>query len=206
MTGGKASLLRPEFVCRLQQTAKRFNLHTQRAGKYQWILARRVNNEWVDDSNVDVRAEIRKEDFYAECSREINKVLGFPICAASGETLRRWCEMDESYKNFRELDPLKDILSFEHFRSARHLATLPENAMETPASILAFSYSMKFTRDEMEKHFDKRKMGGVPEYERVIGWLDSLQLSELEWIRSTEDRSAYVMHLSEARKIAERYH
>lgn len=205
--GGKVSLLRPEYVTKLQRAAKQLRKFQRRAGKYQWIIGRMVNDEWNHPDNADIRAELHKEVFYAESSREINKILPFPIC--SPETLRRWCEVDASYQNMRpEVEPLKDILSFEHFRVARKLAALPENEAKfnTPEHILAFAYAEEFTVDEMEKHFDSRKLDGVPEYTRVLGWFDSLQTASLEWIRSEADKAEYVQHITAARSIAERYH
>lgn len=202
---GKVSLLRPEFVRQLQRTAKQYDHHHKRAGRYQFILARRVNEEWAKE----YEGEVRKEDYYAACSYEINAALGFPICSYSGETLRRWCELDSSYRNISEsLYPLFDILSIEHFRIARRLAKLPENESKcnTPEHILAFAYANKMTADEMEQHFDPNKAEPVHPYDSAIGHFDSLLTNKFEWIRDVHDRQEIVRHLSEARKIAERYH
>ena len=145
---------RPEFLSRVRCTAKELHASRQAESKHQWAVARMVNDEWCWVEQEFGKGEINKLYFYAATSEQINSALPFPVCAASGETLRRWCEVAASYANM-DTSMLETALSFEHFRAARSLAKLSKNEQAgiTPYDILLRAAQEPWTVEEMEAHF-----------------------------------------------------
>lgn len=160
-----------------------------------------VNDEWK--GNPDYDKEIRKEEFYVECCKEMNSGFDFPVIGDSGQTLRRWCEVEESYAKLPALAEFREVLSFDHFFQARRMANHPEiYHITAPDIALAKAIENKWDAGDMVYHFSPKEP--VHEYDKVIGWLDSLQTIKLSTvIKDMDQRKQAEYHLSEFRKIVE---
>ena len=192
-------LLDYDFVKTLQSEGRKLYVMQNVTCKKQWLLADAVNAEWERNG---YEGEITKEDFYSECSRAINHGLPFPICAASGQTLRRWCEVTESYAKLPALEEFKEILSFDHFFQARRMANDDKYELPSPDIALAKAVQHKWTASEMVFHFSPKEP--PHEYDKVIGLLDSLQSIKIDWIKDPERRKQAKYHLSQYRQIVEK--
>lgn len=197
-TSGKlsqSSFLPPEFVAELQTQARRFAMLEKAKSRREWKFGETVNRAWCELCQ-DVKAEVSKEQFYVECSYHINSVCEFPLVSASGETLRRWCEVAASFAEVPGIEIMRETLSFDHFRQARILAG--KGKVSVPVYALAVAASEGYTAEEMRTHFDPPQ--ALDEFSRVTGWIDSLQTARFEWL-AKEKREKLTYHLSEIRKI-----
>jgi hypothetical protein len=200
MTSGKLSqnsFLPSAFVAELQTQARRYATLEKIKSRREWKFGELVNCQW-DRLDADVKAEISREMFYVECSRLINDVADFPIVSASGETLRRWCEVAAAYQNMPGLEIIREQLSFDHFRRARILAN--KGKVIVPSYALAVAATQGYTAEEMATHFDPPQAPN--EFERVTGWIDSLQAARFEWL-ARDKRERLASLLGEIRKILE---
>ena len=191
------------FTRRLSRVAVKFERHQRRADEYKWLITEIVLREW--EENETLRAEIRKHDYYAMASETINAALPYPVCSASGETLRQWCDIAEAYRHMPARDAFRKVLKWQHFAQARRLANLPENISQglTPDLILAEAYNNHLTAEEMRDRFDPSRSEPVHEYDRAIGWLDSLQGLGFGWIKDKDKRNEINKHVAEIRRILE---
>lgn len=191
-----SDLLDYAFVDKLQAEARKLSIMQNVTCKKQWCIGDMVNDEWRQYDG-----EITKEQFYEECSRAINHGLPFPICSASGQTLRRWCEVTESYAKLPALDAFKEALSFDHFFQARRMANDEKYSLPAPDIALAQAVQNKWTVSEMVFHFSPKEP--VHEYDKAISWLDSLQRVKLDWIKDADKRKKAEYHLDQFRQIVE---
>lgn len=198
----ESSFLDSAFVAQLRNEARKYGYLSKLKTRKQWQFAALVCLEWERIKNRDeIKDEISKYDYYSECSYWINAALPFPLVAASGETLRRWCEIYETYKNMIGFEQMKPLLSFNHFERAKWLANHSER-VSVPALALATAISLRLTADEMVKHFNGNH-NGVHPFEKAIGALDVLQAVKYEWL-TRDDRETVIRDLSEVREILER--
>lgn len=205
MTMNKSEFFfRPEFLANLRRAVKKYHTSARAASKHQWAIARLVIEEW---ERIEARyeSEINKLYFYAATSHEINAVLPFPICTESGETLRRWCEVAKSYEN-ADTFMFESVLSFDHFRIARTLAKLPKNEMagNVPMVILLRCAQEGWTVEEMQMHYGDG-LDKPSEFDKAVGWLDSLQATKFEWVKERSARDEIKFHLSRVREIVSEY-
>ena len=191
-------LLDYEFVDRLQSEARKLHLIDTAKSKKQWLFGEMANDEWKRGG---YDGEITKDKFLQECSRAINHGLPFPIVAESGETLRRWCEVAESYAKMPALSIFRQVLSFDHFFQARRLANDPTCKLPAPDIALAEAIQKKWTASEMVSHYAPKHL--AHDYDKVINWLDGLQGVKFEWVKDTDRRERAVALLQELREIVE---
>jgi len=196
-----SEILRPEFSCQLQQESRKYNLIQKAKSKKEWHFGNLVNVEW-ESAGDDMKTEISKDQFYAECSRVMNAELPFPIVTDSGQTLRRWCNVAESYANMPGLEAFQEALSFDHFFHARRMANDPAIPLSIPVLVLAEAVKNKWVVKEMIQHYAPPEL--VHDYDKALGWLDSLQAIKLDWIKNKTEREEAQMHLSAYRQIVER--
>jgi hypothetical protein len=201
MLNFNTELLSAEFAGRLQAEARKYGLIAYAKSKKQWLFGDMINAEWK--RNPDFSAEITKEEFYIECSRVMNSGMSFPVVGESGQTLRRWCEVAESFANMPALEEFKEVLSFDHFFQARRMANKPEiYHISTPVLALAEAVIRKWDSAEMVYHFSPKEP--VHEYDRAISYLDGLQSLKLEnYINDPDKRKQAEYHISELRKLIE---
>ena len=194
----RSTFLPAVAVMRLKQEARKYKLIERAKSKKEWAIGGMVNVMW-SELPLDVTDEISKDQFYEECSYWLNCQFEIPIVGASGETLRRWCELSVSYAD-PIFDPLKQVLSTDHFRKARITSGKLEQQGKViaPAYMLATAASNKMTADEMMHLFNPPVQ--PTDYDRVVGWVDSLQTMKFDWLPKAR-RAAVVRLLQEIRKV-----
>jgi hypothetical protein len=170
-------LLTPAFVTDVQVIAEQYDAYQGKADNEVWKLSRRVIAEWESE----YKGEISKEDFYAAASYAINAAMGRKRLSASGETLRRWCDIVGSYAEMPEIDTFADFLPFEVFRVARHCSKSPKAQGMTHWEIVSIAYEEQLSADELERRYGDDR-GSVSEYDKVIGFMSSLQSFSFEWM------------------------
>ncbi|RPJ29426.1 MAG: hypothetical protein EHM33_00845 [Chloroflexi bacterium] len=173
MTSGKVHqhpFIPPAAVDNLRRQASRLAALGHAKDRREWKFGELVNKTW-DNLPEDVTAEVSREMFFVECSRLINEQADFPIVSASGETLRRWCEVVAAFENMPGIEIMREHLSFEHFRLARVLAN--KGKVSVPAYALAVAAEQRYTADEMRQHFDPPEP--PDEYARATGHLEWME-------------------------------
>lgn len=147
-------ILTDETVRTLQQAGRRL-VNIQRAeSRKQWEIGKLANEVW-DNLPADMREEIRKADFYAECSQWINHAAGRAVVGTSGETLRRWADVEKYFRQFPNIEIWKENLFFNHFERARIIGGNPLTPVTAPEA-LAFAVENNWTASEMSEELDKK--------------------------------------------------
>ena len=141
------TLLPAPTIRRLQRGGQQFARAEKRLSRLQFFFARLAIREWWLLPE-EARDEIRLLDFYAECSQYINEGAGYVIVSASGETLRRWCDVAGHYDGLSGMAEMESIFSFDYFDKARRIGTDPTNAL-TSLEALNLAYDNGWSSDEM---------------------------------------------------------
>ncbi len=162
-----SEVLDPEFCSRLQYDAAYYDVHQSFADQTKWDIAKQVNEWWSEHQGV---FEGNKKAYFAEVSRVANIGLEKPRFSQSGETLRKYCELQESYKNVKGADNLLKQTSFDHLMTARKLAK--DGKVDSPLKALTEAFQNGWTEEEMRTHFDPPEL--VHPYDKITGWLASL--------------------------------
>jgi hypothetical protein len=149
-----SEILPDETVLKLQTEGRKYAALSKLKERKEWYFGNFINRLWETLPD-DMREEIRLIDFYAECSAAINSGVRFPVVGTSGETLRRWCEVARHYQKFPNLDTVKRVLSFDHFRVARSLA-LDETNNIASIDALKLAVEHEWTADEMRTQLATR--------------------------------------------------
>src|SRR5690242_5167020 len=97
-----SEVLGAEFCNELRDNAKAFDAVQENADNSKWAIAKLVN-EMYDENKA--RFE-NKNLYYAECSKVVNAGCKRKRFSDSGETLRRWCEVQAYYAPFSYSDKL----------------------------------------------------------------------------------------------------
>ncbi len=197
------SQLRPQFVQAIRAEAQAYAEARESSDAHQWTIGALALAEWREQYSGERGGpdEISKMEFYQLASEAINSALPFPIVAQSGHTLRLWVNMAETYEHTDAA--IKDALTYQHFRDAKRLAAMPENEGKNPDYFLAQAITGQLTADEMLERYDPKRSEPVHEYDKVIGWLDSLQAVKLGWIRDATQRKEFAEHAAAMRRIIE---
>lgn len=200
-----SAVLDPEFVKDLQANAQDYDGFQSESDDSKWVIARRVNEMWEEHKNMTYPlttdpAFPTKMDYYAECSRVANIGLKHKRFSDSGETLRRWCEIQESYAAFSQADLLLSELSFDHLVRARKLAR--DEKVKSPILALAKAMEAGYTADEMQEHFDPKQP--VHPYDKVKGWLAGLlDKNNWKWVKKSENVKQILFHAAEIKRLSE---
>jgi thymidylate synthase ThyX len=148
-------ILDDKTVTALQRAGRRLKNIYRAESRKQWELGRLANDVW-DNLPADMKEEIRKVDFYAECSQWINHAAGRAVVGTSGETLRRWADVEKYFRQFPDLDAWKDALKFHHFEWARKIGgNILTNT--TAPEALALAVHHNWTAEEMSNELDKKQ-------------------------------------------------
>ncbi len=172
-------VLDPEFCTELRGNAKAFDASQEDADNSQWEMAALVNGMWSEHKGQFEN----KNQYYAECSRVANIGLKHKRLSDSGETLRRWCEVQAFYAPFSWAAQLLDKLTFSHLLTNKKLHK--DGKVKSVLEALERAVKEKWTSDEMKEHFDPSLP--VHPYDMVQGHLASL-MSKDNWqfIKSKE--------------------
>ena len=164
------SFLPPDVIDDLQRHARRYAAVERVMDRHQWYFAEKVNSLWTSLPD-GVKAEVRMEGFYVECSYWINKAAGYAIVGSSGETLRKWCETAAPFAGLPGLEAIKERLRFDHFKVALYLSN--KGKVPVPSYALAFAIEHDYTADELRRHFDPPQP--PDDYARATGHLEWME-------------------------------
>lgn len=198
-------VLDPEFIAELQANAKAYDAIQENADNSQWTIARIVNGMYSEHKSQFINAETGKPDkgmYYAECSRVANIGLKKSRFSESGETLRRWCEVQSLYAPFSWADQLLDKLSFSHLQVNKKLHK--DGKVKTVLEALERAIVEKWTSDEMREHFDP----SIPPhpYELIQGRLAGLQnWEDYPFLKDRTKAEECAAHAAAINKIIREY-
>jgi hypothetical protein len=181
------SPLDPEFIKDVQANAKEYDTFQSESDDSKWTIARKTNEMWPEHKGLVVQDAAWEEpkllfptkmDYYMEVSRVANMGLRKKRFSDSGETLRRWCEVQETYSQFPQADLLLSEVSFDHLVKAKKLAK--DGKVKSPIHALAWAMNAdeRHTADEMKEHFDP-SLPTHP-YDQLKGWLAGM-LNKATW-------------------------
>ena len=160
---GKAlpkSQMRPEFAGWLKlYVGPRLSSAQQTDTELRFEIASCCNMELIEHGY-----DGTNEEFYAEASYYL-KSAGVVDISASGETLRRWMDLEKFYSNLTGRDVYLSNLSQDHFFKAR---TLSLNEGIKAIDALDYAIANECTADEMLDNFSK-KTPGEKEWRRFVG-------------------------------------
>ncbi len=201
-------LIDPELIYELRTLARLCQSEQRKADSYKWQLARKANDEWPEYEFMTVEGERAfpiKKDYYKEITRVINLELPIALFGESGETLRRYCELEATCHNIKGIDELLKATSLDHAYRAKRLAA--ENKIKTenktPANIdyaLAKAIAEKWSAEDMENYFDPKE---PPHPYDVVSNAIAIMLdrSNYEWIKSADVRDAILSRVGEIEKL-----
>jgi len=194
------SLLTKGFVDQLYKQGNKIKTVSDALDVMKWQLAEMVNLEWRDG---DYKGEVKKIDFLAACSQ----CLPVMLFGHSGETLKRWCGIEEYYEKVPQAKTLLKGSSFDHLLRAKRLAdgekVKNDNGDPAPAEYaVAKAIAEKWTAERMQMEYDPTSDGETQErtIQRLYG------LSEMMWMpkRAAELIREAVEIIKESRKENER--
>jgi hypothetical protein len=200
--------LDPEFVAEIQAEARSFDMHQSEVDDSKWNIAAKVNAMWDEHKAImyemsDQRVFETKAEYYIACSFAANVGLKHKRFGDSGETLRRWCELQETYAQFEHAELFLDVLSLEHLRVAKMVSRKLEKEQAkviSPVVMLARAVSEKWNSEEMQEHYNP--FLATPPYDAMRGRLATLQ--DRNYYPFLKKREDVDFCIARAREIDER--
>ena len=183
-----SEVLDPEFCTELQANAKAYDGAQENADNSKWVTAKSVNEMWTEHKSQFINEETGmsdKESYYGECSRVANIGLKHKRFSDSGETLRRWCEVQAFYSPFSWASQLLDKLTFSHLLVNKKLHK--DGKVKSVLEALERAVTEKWSSDEMKEVFDP----SIPPhpYDTIKGHLAGLMNKDsYPFLKSREDR------------------
>lgn len=195
--------LDPEFVNDLMKSAKEYDRAEEISDDEKWRISERVNELWPEHAGMiyeltSERVFPTKQEYYAECSRVANIGLTRKRFSDSGETLRRWCEVQQTYATFPDAHKFLDVLSFSHLQKAKKLAK--DNKVKVPVLALAEAINRQWTADEMKEHYDPTEP--VHPFDKVTGWLEGMtDKNSWSWLKSQQTIKDILFHAEAIKRL-----
>ena len=196
----KVSEVLDRYLCEdLQKMAGQYEGNQSNADDDKWNIARRVNEDWSEHKGYfDTRLE-----YFAECSRVMNLGRKKKYFSDSGETLRKWCEVQASYQRFEsevnDGDKFLDLLSFDHLLKAR---TLYNNAkVKSPLDALNAALENGWTADEMAYHYDPPQ--APDEWDVMQGHIQMMKSKDFWKLKDPKRVQQVLHHVSQIEMIVE---
>jgi len=195
--------LDPEFTADLMETAKEYDRAEEISDNEKWTIAERVNEMWPEHAGLTYeltgeRIFPTKAEYYVECSRVANIGLSRKRFGDSGETLRAWCELQQTYAQFPDIHKFLDALSFEHLRKAKKLAK--DEKVKVPVLALAKAIAENWTADEMKEHYDPSEP--IHPYDKFMGWIEGMNKDFLStWLKSRKTIDGILFHAAEIKRL-----
>ena len=187
--------LDPSFVQELSSMTAVYCGRQAEADLAKWHTAKLVNEFWSEHM---FSFGGKKLDYYIECSRVANDGLYIPVFGESGQTLRRWCEVQETYAPFVAAEQFLTTLSFDHLAKAKKLAK--DGRVSVPTLALAEAASRHWSADDMQEHYDPAE--APHPYDVVNGAIATLlDRKNYEWIKSADVRDAILSRVGEIEKM-----
>jgi hypothetical protein len=152
--------LDPTFTAELCKMAKDFDATQAELDNITWAIAEKVNSMWDEHKTLTyaMSAELvfqSKQEFYVACSYQANQGLKHKRFCDSGETMRLWCELVETYSAFEHAERFLDALSLDHLRRAKSTSRRMEKTGKAipPVVMLAEAVKNQWTAREMQENY-----------------------------------------------------
>ena len=188
------TILDPEFLVELKGIAGLYHDGQSQADDSKWNIARLVNEMWDEHKSQFPT----KDDYYIECSKCANESIGRKRFSDSGETLRRWCEVQATYANFKEADLFLSELSFDHLYKAKRLSN--KGRVSVPVLALAEAVKRNWNAEEMQFHYDPPVTPNS--YDAMKGRLEMItNIKSYEFLKIAENKEACINHAKEIQRI-----
>lgn len=183
-----SDILDPEFAKDLNLAGGVFADNQGNADDDKWSIADRVNGMWEEHKTLFPS----RIHYLSECSRVLNKGRKRKYLSDSGETLRRWCDIQATYatlaKTVKGGRELIDLFTQDHLYRARKLYL--NGKVESPFDALKWCLpdgGVMASADEMYDHFEPRKPSEEKPQEVALSWLRKLPV-KFNWDVAKKER------------------
>ena len=188
-------LIDPELITDLQDLTTKYAEAQQSADKIKWQIAQKVNDGYSEHKGIFAGDKIA---YYVECSRVANDGLAIKIFGESGQTLRRWCEVQAAYENFPQAELLLEETSFKHLSIAKRAAK--QEKAESPIAAMDWALAMGASADDMQEHYFP-SIAPHP-YDKLKDTLEWMTTKDAwQFIKNTERRDECIFYTNVIRKI-----
>jgi len=193
------NLIDPDLITDLQDLTSRYAEAQQSADKIKWQIAQKVNDGYSEHKGIFAGDKMA---YYAEASRVANDGLAINILGESGQTLRRWCEVEATYHNFPEAIKLLEETSFKALEIGKKAAY--HGKAESPIAALDWALAMGASADDMQEHYFPATK--PTEYDKWTGAMSTLlDLKNYEWIQSATVKESIFTRVKEIETIKRDY-
>ena len=199
MTKTEFNLIDPDLITDLQDLTSRYAEAQQSADKIKWQIAQKVNDGYDEHKGIFAGDKMA---YYAEASRVANDGLDIKIFGESGQTLRRWAEVQAAYENFPQAELLLEETSFKHLAVAKRAAKQEKAA--SPIAAMDWALAMGASADDMQEHYFPAE---IPDpYKQFSGVMSSLlDPFTYSWISDAEVISKLICKAREYEEIKNDY-
>ena len=195
----EVNLIDPELITDLQDLTTKYAEAQQSADKIKWQIAQKVNDGYSEHKGIFAGDKIT---YYVECSRVANDGLAIKIFGESGQTLRRWCEVQATYENFPQAELLLEETSFKHLSIAKR-AAYHEKA-NSPIEAMKWALDHHAAAEDMEYHYFPPTKS--TEYDVIDGSITHmLNPKNWEWIKSADVKDTIIGHVRAIDTIRREY-
>lgn len=113
----------------------------------KWIIADKVNDMWGEHQSIFGN----KDEYMAECSRVMNEKSKIKLFGESGQTLRKWCQVQLAFSAFAESEELLSKTSFAHLEVAKSASLAGK--VDTPVDAVMLALQNKWSADDLRFHY-----------------------------------------------------
>ena len=193
------NLIDPDLITDLQDLTSRYAEAQQSADKIKWQIALYVNDAYSEHKGIFAGDKMA---YYAECSRVANDGLSIKIMGESGQTLRRWAEVQAAYENFPQAELLLEETSFKALEIGKKAAY--HGKAESPIAAMDWALAMGASVDDMQEHYFPAE---IPDpYKQFSGVMSSLlDPFTYSWISDAEVISKLICKAREYEDIKNDY-
>ena len=193
------NLIDPELITDLQDLTTTYAEAQQSADKIKWQIAQKVNDGYSEHKGIFAGDKIA---YYQECTRVANDGLSIKIYGESGQTLRRWCEVQAAYENFPQAELLLEETSFKHLSVAKRAAKQEKAA--SPIAAMDWALAMGASADDMQEHYFPAS--APTEYDKWSGAMSVLlDMNNYQWIQSAVVKEQIFIKVKEIENIKADY-
>jgi hypothetical protein len=193
------NILDPDFEKSLKDNASQYQAQQQKANVTKWNLSKDVN-DWYPEHAPQFAGD--KQSYYVECSRVANDGLEIALFGESGQTLRRWCEVQATWDNFPEAYTLLEVTSFDHLAIAKRAAY--HEKTDSPLAAMDWALKNKASADDMTEHYFPPT--APTEYDKWAGAMSTLlDIKNYEWINSADIKEKIFSHVKAIETIKADY-
>lgn len=199
MTKTEFNLIDPELITDLQDLTTKYIEAQQSADKIKWQIAQKVNDGYSEHKGIFAGDKLA---YYVECSRVANDGLAIKMLGESGQTLRRWCEVEATYHNFPEAIKLLEETSFKALEIGKKAAY--HGKVDSPIAALDWALAMSASADDMQEHYFPPTK--PTEYDVIDGSITHmLNPKNWDWIKSADVKDTIISHVKAIDTIRREY-